>query len=166
MVDEVPAAPIVPATPPAPQVAPASAQIAPQPPQSTVIPPKLAANNLHYILAFLIPLVTGIIVFLIDPDKKVKLYAVQAAMLGIIIIVIAIIGGGIEGVVIASSVASFNPYSIGSPAAFGTAYLIGTVFELINLVIWLFGLYVGYQAYIGKDVTIPVITDMAKKFAV
>lgn len=144
----------------------------PTPADGVGIQPNTAAKpitgpNLHYIIAFIIPIITGIIVFLVDPDKRVKSYAVQSVLLGIMIIVIAIIGSVIQSVLIASSAPVGTPYLyVYNPAAFGTAYLVGNVFELINLVLWLFGLYVGYMAYTGKDVAIPVITDMAKRFAV
>ncbi len=34
-----------------------------------------------------------------------------------------------------------------------------------NIILWLYGLYVGYMASINEDVSIPVITDLAKKYA-
>jgi uncharacterized membrane protein len=37
---------------------------------------------------------------------------------------------------------------------------------LIAVVLWLYGMYVGYQAgYQGKDILMPVIGDFAKKYS-
>jgi len=35
---------------------------------------------------------------------------------------------------------------------------------VINLLIWLYGLYIGYKASVNEDVAIPYITDFAKKY--
>lgn len=125
-------------------------------------------NNIMYLFAYFLTFISGIIVFLISPtDKRLKLHAIQAIILGVVIVIIAIIGDIIVGVIIASSLASYGgyyPYAY-HPAAFGAAGLIGGVFSLIEFVIWLYGMYVGFQAYNGKDMTIPMVTDMATKFS-
>ncbi len=35
---------------------------------------------------------------------------------------------------------------------------------VLTLLIWIYGLYIGYMASIGIDVEIPAITDFAKKY--
>ena len=35
---------------------------------------------------------------------------------------------------------------------------------IINILIWLYGLYIGYKASVNEDVAIPYITDFAKKY--
>jgi hypothetical protein len=34
---------------------------------------------------------------------------------------------------------------------------------LLGLLIWVYGLYIGFKAYNGVDVEIPIITDFVKK---
>lgn len=35
---------------------------------------------------------------------------------------------------------------------------------LVSIIIWIYGLYIGYRASTGVDVNIPGITDFAKKY--
>ena len=35
---------------------------------------------------------------------------------------------------------------------------------IVNILIWLYGLYIGYKASVNEDVAIPYITDFAKKY--
>ena len=35
---------------------------------------------------------------------------------------------------------------------------------IVNILIWLYGLYIGYKASINEDVAIPYITEFAKKY--
>ena len=42
--------------------------------------------------------------------------------------------------------------------------LIPFVGGIINILIWLYGLYIGYKASVNEDVAIPYITDFAKKY--
>ncbi|MGC9099596.1 MAG: hypothetical protein ACP5HW_03585 [Candidatus Micrarchaeia archaeon] len=36
---------------------------------------------------------------------------------------------------------------------------------IINIFLWLYGLYIGYKASLNEDVAIPYITDFAKSYA-
>jgi len=36
--------------------------------------------------------------------------------------------------------------------------------NLVNILIWLYGLYIGYKASVNEDADIPYITDFAKKY--
>lgn len=67
----------------------------------------------------------------------------QAIFLGILMIIVSIV---------------FTVISFG-------LFFIGTLGTLLNLFIWLYGLYVGFEAYNGNDITIPVITDYAKRYS-
>jgi len=42
---------------------------------------------------------------------------------------------------------------------------IGIIAFIIDILIWLFGIYIGYMASTGVDVEIPVIADLAKRYA-
>ena len=94
------------------------------------------ANDFNYILVYLLEWLTGIIYFFArgNKDKRMKLHALQAIMLGVIGIVL--------------SVFSFIDFV-----------------WVLSLLVWLFGMYVGYEASTGKDVDIPVITDFCKRYA-
>lgn len=92
-----------------------------------------------YIIAYVLTIITGIVVLLFkgDEDKRLKMHAMQAIFLGIVMIIIGFIFG----------------------------LFLGIVASLINLLIWLYGLYVGFEAYNGRDVEIPVLTDYAKRYS-
>jgi len=36
--------------------------------------------------------------------------------------------------------------------------------HIVNILIWLYGLYMGYKASVNEDVAIPYIADFAKKY--
>jgi uncharacterized membrane protein len=36
--------------------------------------------------------------------------------------------------------------------------------SILNILVWIYGLYIGYKASINEDVTIPYITEFAKKY--
>jgi uncharacterized membrane protein len=88
---------------------------------------------LTYVLSPIIP-----IVILLMEDKKnrpyLKAHYIQALIIGIIIVIISALLGWI-------------PF----------------VGWIPSFVLWLVMIYWGYQAYIGKYVTIPVVTDWCKK---
>ncbi len=133
-----------------------------------VAKPKAATGekNILYIIAYLLTIVGGIIVFLIaENDKKLKQHAIQAIALGVVIIIVAIISLIITSIIVATTLAA-TPYAYGyNPAAFGLASIIGLLFNLVELAIWVYGLYVGWQAYNGKEIFIPTITPLAQKYA-
>jgi uncharacterized membrane protein len=101
-------------------------------------------NKVWYIIAYLIPFcVTGIIVLFLkgEEDKRLKLHAMQSIFLGILMIVISVV---------------FNLISLG---------LLSVLVTLVNLYIWLYGLYVGFEASNDRDVVIPKITEYAKRYS-
>jgi len=36
--------------------------------------------------------------------------------------------------------------------------------DIVNILIWLYGLYIGYKASVNEDVAITYITDFARKY--
>ncbi len=93
-------------------------------------------DNLAYLLAYLFEWLTGVIIYATasPSDKRLRMHALQAIALGII-----------------SIVASFILDFIFLPIA-----------GLVVFLIWLYGMYIGYEAYKGIDIKIPVISDYIK----
>ncbi len=92
-------------------------------------------QKLMGLLAYLIPVVVGIIILVSDTmknDPVLRKHAVQSIAYGIVAFVIA----AILGVTVILACLFWIPY--------------------IPLIIW------GIQAYQGKDVNIPVLTDFCK----
>jgi uncharacterized membrane protein len=106
--------------------------------QSVQIDPKLM-----FILAYLILIIGGIIALIMygESDKKIKFHAIQSIVYGIIIIIVVSI---IDALIL------FNYYLLVIP-------------NLISLIMWLYGLYIGYKAYTGNEVPIPFLTDFIKQ---
>lgn len=98
-------------------------------------------DSAFFIIAYVLEIVTGIIVLLIkaDDDKRLKLHSFQAIFLGIVAIVVWVLLGWIP--------------------------IIGILGDAIGLLIWLYGLYVGFEAYRGNDIIIPYITEYAKRYS-
>ena len=89
-------------------------------------------DRILYLLAYVFTIISGAIIYLFfsKGNKKLKLHSEQAIILGVIAIVL-------------EAVLFLTPY----------------IASLIGLLIWLYGLYIGFEAYIGKDVKILYITD-------
>ncbi len=93
-------------------------------------------GDFGYILIYLFELITGIVFFLmVKGDARKKQHSIQAVILGIISIAIAIIF-------------LFMPL----------------IANVIDAIIWVCGMYIGYMASIGRDIDIPYISDFAKKY--
>ena len=97
-------------------------------------------RSLLYIFAYVFEWLSGIIVYLIVGDKnpRLKKHAIQAILLGVMSIVIALIFGFL---------------------------LIPIASSIINLIIWVYGIFAGVKAYYGVDVIIPKITPYAERHA-
>lgn len=101
-------------------------------------------DKVLYIIAYLIPLLTGILVYIINGNKskRLKLHAVQSIFLGIVFIILDVVLGLL-----------FH------------GFVLGSIISLILFLLWLYGLYVGFQGYNGNDMEIPVITEYAKSYS-
>lgn len=96
-----------------------------------------------YIIIYFLEWLTGIIFFIISgDDKRKKLHSIQAILLGI--------GGFIVIFIVGIILAIIG---------------LGIISSLLWLLLWLYGLYIGYMASTGVDVEIPMITSFAKQYA-
>lgn len=102
-------------------------------------------NAPWFIIAYVIPILTGIIVLFLkgDDDKRLKLHSIQAILLGIAFVVLWIIFGALTFFL----------------------FFLWVFTSLILLLIWLYGLYVGLEAYRGRDMVIPKITELARRYS-
>ncbi|MCL5008413.1 MAG: hypothetical protein M1156_00795 [Candidatus Marsarchaeota archaeon] len=103
-------------------------------------------DKIMFIIAYLVPILTGIVVYILyaEKDKRLRFHAVQAILYGIAFLVIY---------AILSLILSFF-------AVFIVALIL---LDLFALLAWLYGLYIGYEAYMGRQALIPVISDYAQK---
>ncbi|WMT51338.1 MAG: hypothetical protein RE471_00300 [Ferroplasma sp.] len=104
-------------------------------------------NSIMYVIAYLIPILTGIFVYITsDKNQRLRFHAVQAIILGIVMIVVDII---------------FYIIAILLLPLFPIFYL----GDIIDVFIWIYGLYVGYKGSLGTDIRIPYIGDYAANMA-
>ncbi len=104
-------------------------------------------DKMWLLAAYIVPyMVSGIVVLFLkgEGDAKVKLHSMQSIFLGIAMILISVV---------------FDILSF-----FGI-FLMGVIGALLLLFMWLYGIYVGLEAYAGRDVVMPVITDYAKRYS-
>lgn len=96
-------------------------------------------KSLVYIFSYLLTWLSGLIVYITvgQENKRFKFHALQAIFLGIVMILLDYFGD-----------------MIFAPGA-----------DLLVFLIWIYGLYIGYKAYEGKDVEMPVIGEYAKKYS-
>jgi uncharacterized membrane protein len=98
-------------------------------------------NSIMYVIAYLIPILTGVLVYIMyNNNKRLKFHAIQAIILGIAILFVDII------------------FYIISFVIFPPIFYAGSIIEII---LWVYGLYIGYKASLGTDISIKYIGDYA-----
>lgn len=99
-------------------------------------------HKIAIIFAYIIPIFTGIAVYLMfgEKDRDLRFHAIQAILYGLVVVVI------------------FN-----LPWFFFPYFYLGFVKFIVEILAWIYGIYVGYQGYMGNIIYIPVIGEMAKK---
>ncbi len=97
------------------------------------------AGNAYYILIYLFSALSGLaaLVLLDNIDSRMRLHALQSIILGIIAVVLGVLLG----------------------------FLIPSLGSAVGMLIWAYGMYIGLEAYSGKDVDIPIISDFAHTLA-
>ncbi|NYZ75251.1 DUF4870 domain-containing protein [Candidatus Micrarchaeota archaeon] len=116
---------------------------------------KSSANesNLLGAIAYLLGIITGLILYLMKPeDKYVKYHAMQSMLLTIAIIIIEVVWGVIAGVL------TLGTLGLGLLIVAPLTMLLGLVF----FVLWL---YCMWQAFNGKKFKLPVIGEYAEQYA-
>ncbi len=110
-------------------------------------------------LAYLLGLITGIIVFLISEprDRFLKFHAVQSILFHIAIIVI--------GIVLSAAMLPFAMVSggMGYPAYPGMLGL-GAVWVLYGIVVFIIWIVLMIRAYSGQKYKLPVLGDFAEEW--
>lgn len=101
-------------------------------------------DKIMYLVAYVIPVITGIFVYFLyaDKNKNLKFHGVQSIIYGVVTIVVYYILLAVFGVV--------------------GMFLLGWILSLFWLLAWLYGLYVGYEAMLGHDIEIPAVSNIAK----
>ncbi len=104
-------------------------------------------NSIMYVIAYLIPILTGLFVYIAyGENKRLKFHAVQAIILGIGIFIVDIVFYIISFLVLFS----FPILYIG---------------DVIGILLWIYGLYIGYKASLGNDIYIKYIGDYASSMS-
>ncbi|MCL4452890.1 hypothetical protein [Ferroplasma sp.] len=102
-------------------------------------------NSIMYVIAYLIPILTGIFVYIFyGENKRLKFNAVQSISLGIAIIILDVIFYLIS-------------FSILAPVSY--------ISDIIGILLWIYGLYIGYKASLGTDIYIPYIGEYAARLS-
>ena len=94
------------------------------------------SKNLVYILAYVLLILTGLLVYITEGQKNKR--AKFHALQAIFLGIIIIVLGFFW----------FIPFV-----------------DLIDVILWLYGIYVGVIAYDGTDVSMPVLGDYAKQYS-
>ena len=92
-----------------------------------------------FLFSYFLLWISGIIVFIIygDKDKRLRFHAIQAVIYGIAITIFDLV--------------------------FGWLPILGIPIHIASLLLWAYGLYVGYMASQGNDILIPIIGTFAPK---
>ncbi|MCL5093136.1 MAG: hypothetical protein M1128_01565 [Candidatus Marsarchaeota archaeon] len=90
-----------------------------------------------YILAYLLEWFSGIIIFFAfgKNNKNLRRHSLQAILLGVISIIVV---------------------------PFFSIIAIPVLGRAIVLLIWLYGMYIGFEAYMGREISIPLISEYVK----
>ncbi|MBE0522722.1 MAG: DUF4870 domain-containing protein [Methanosarcinales archaeon] len=108
-------------------------------------------DNLMAAVAYVLGLVSGLIIYLIEKDKPGKSKFIMFHAMQSIILSIALIAFGIL-----LSIIAIIPI-----VGWIIAIIAGLLFPLIALVLWIFLMY---KAYSGEEYHLPVIGEMAEKY--
>jgi uncharacterized membrane protein len=110
-------------------------------------------DSVMFLFAYLLSWISGIIVLLMygERNKRLKFHAMQSILYGIGAMVVVVILDFIFAAIIFSTLGFFY-----------LAWL-ALIPNLIGLLLWLYGMYIGYQGYTGKDIEIPFVGPMAKQ---
>ena len=108
-------------------------------------------DNLMAAVAYVLGLVSGLIIYLIEKDKPGKSKFIMFHAMQSIILSIALIAFGIL-----LSIIAIIPI-----IGWFIAIIAGLLFPLIALVLWIFLMY---KAYSGEEYHLPVIGEMAEKY--
>lgn len=109
-------------------------------------------SNFWYIIMYLVPLVGAIAYFIIEKghSESEKFHAYQSSVEGVFLIIIYIIGRIISIIIIGTSA---GIYSISQIELIGSEEMLVALFlGIISLSVWMYGLYVGYNAMQGKNI--------------
>jgi uncharacterized membrane protein len=138
-----------PATPPPPQPQPMGGSYPPLAP-----PPAVAgmADNAASALCYVLGLITGVLFLVIAPynqNRTVRFHAFQSIFLSVAVIIISIVVGMVDAMLF-------------TVTGFWLAFLIGRVFNLACILVWLYMIITTYQ---GKTTVLPVIGPIAQQQA-
>ncbi len=100
-------------------------------------------EKIMFFIAYVIPLLTGLLVFLMygSKDKRLRFHGIQAFLYGVATLIFS--------------------WLIALVFFF---FFLGVIADIVLLLLWLYGLYIGYKAgYEDKDIELPFIGSMAKK---
>lgn len=94
-------------------------------------------DQLVYAINYIVPPITGILVYILyaKKDKRLKMHSLQSIGLGAAIIIVS---------------------------AFFGFVLLGFLGASINLLIWIYCLYLGIEAYRGNDIEVPILYPYIK----
>ena len=103
-------------------------------------------NKIMFIVSYIIPLITGLIVYVLygNTDRRLKFQSIQAILLGICYIIAIIV------------FTIINLFTVGDAGR-----ILSIIFNLILLLVWLYGIYIGYRASKGMEANIPLLSDYA-----
>ncbi len=98
-----------------------------------------------YIIAYLVPLISGVIVFVIyyKKDKRLEFHAIQSVVYWLVFAIFLYL---LEFVGTAISMLAF----------------VLVIIDILYVLGWLYAVYVGYSAMLEKEKDIPFITDLSK----
>ncbi len=105
-------------------------------------------DKIMFLVAYLVPVLTGIIVYVLysEKDRELRFHAVQSILYGIAFIVAWYV----------LSAVLFALFFLGGLA-------LGAVLDIIFALAWLYGLYIGYEGFMGRRRLIPVLGNIAKE---
>ncbi|MCL5442227.1 MAG: hypothetical protein M1603_00895 [Candidatus Marsarchaeota archaeon] len=90
-------------------------------------------DSSYFIITYLLSLLSGVVMLFLygDIDKRLKFHSLQAITLGMIAVVVSVLFG----------------------------FLSPVLSSILFLLIWAYGMYIGLEAYAGRDIDIPIVSD-------
>ncbi len=121
-------------------------------------------ESFWYMILYLIPIVGTIIVAVMfnDEDKRLKFHKYQSFVEGIVLIVLFIIGKILSAIILGQAFSPGASFNVASSAV-GLNETVSLILGLISLLLWIYGLFVGFKASQGSDIKMILLGDITNK---
>lgn len=101
-------------------------------------------DSIMFIVAYVLPVLSGLFVYLLygHKDQRLRFQSAQSIIYWIAVLIVY--------------------YVLTTIFSITTLFVLMPIAWIFFLLAWLYGLWVGYQAFLGNDMSLPTVGELAK----